>query len=327
MKMLGLTVGDERTGSSWFRLYQYIPLLQRHGWNVDVAARAHIDTPLLAQAQAADWVWNQKNLFSRSAARQLRRASRRLAFDFDDAIYTRPGKPYSRLTQWRVSARLRYQLRHADLVTVASHYLKNYAEQYTERVIVLPMALNLEEWPLANAAIRPNKRITIGWAGAPHNLVYLERMEAVLAELLARHPQVCIAVFSGRPPRWSLPTHYVPFEKGQEPAFVAGLDIGLLPLREDEFTRGKSPIKALQYMACGIPVVGKVFGAGKEMLGTTHCIAIENDTDWLPALETLINDPARRTTMGHAGREFVIAHHSVEAVGSQLIAALTSASP
>jgi glycosyltransferase involved in cell wall biosynthesis len=147
-------------------------------------------------------------------------------------------------------------------------------------------------------------------------------LEKNLAVVLQRQPTARLAVFSGREPRWSLPCEFHPYKPGGEIAFVQSLDIGLLPLMEDDLTRGKSPIKSLQYLACGVPVVGNVFGATREILSPTNSLAVITDSGWIEALETLINHSAQRRTLGESGRQFVAAHHDAAQVRFQLLALL-----
>jgi glycosyltransferase involved in cell wall biosynthesis len=320
MKLLALPIGNEDTASSWYRFYQFLPRLRASGWEVEILVGAADASRVAEQAAGADIVLNQKNLLRGNLARALRHCAKRVVFDFDDAVFTRPGKPFSWLTQLRVNARLRYQLRTADLVTVSSRYLADYAVKYATRVEVLPMAIDLNVWTERPAP--RSETVTIGWSGAPHNLGYLEQLEPVLARLVAEYPRVRLAVFCGRAPRWSLPVQHVPFAKGEDHRFVAQLDIGLLPLGEDSFTRGKSPIKVLQYMACGVPVVGNVFGATSEILVESNSIAVHSPEQWHAALAALVADPQRRAALGRAGRSFVAEHHDANVAYTRLSAAL-----
>jgi len=316
MKLLALPIGDEFTGSSWFRLYQYFPYLCNEGWDIDVLPYPKPSPDILRQAGCADLVINQKNLFNTHFIKTLRKSSRRLIFDLDDAIYTRSGKSYSWLTQRRINARIRQQIQSADLVITSSKYLRDYVAQYSNKVQVIPMAVDLNKWNPKTKFV--DDKIIVGWAGAPHNLMYLERLESTLAILIAKYPQVKVAVFSGQRPNWSLPTLFFPFEKGKEHDFIQSLDIGLLPLIDDPFTRGKSPIKALQYMACAVPVVANVFGATQEILNPDNSIAVQSEKDWVDAIEQLILDKSLRTELGGTGHSFVESRHNMQQIASQL---------
>ena len=312
MRILAIVSRDLEKGSTKYRLAQYLDYLSAQGATVEFVRRDALDYTVTEKARNADLLFNQKCLVRQGMARRLVAASRRIVFDFDDAIYTRPGKPFSRLTQYRVNQRLHLWLRNATLVTPANAYLESFAKRYSANVKVVPMALDLEDWrPIHRQS---SEVVTIGWAGAPVNIHLLERLEPVLAKVLSRFPQARLAVFSGQRPRLSIPFSYQPFEPGSESAFTASLDIGLLPLINEEFSRGKSPIKSLQYLACGVPVVGNVFGATAEILRPENSLDVSDGEGWLVALERLITSSELRNSLGMAGRSFVEQKHNVRKI-------------
>ncbi len=316
MHILAIVSRDLEKGSTKYRLAQYLDYLASRGATVEFVRRDALDGTTVAKARQADLLFNQKCLIRQGLSRQLIAASRRVVFDFDDAIYTRPGRPYSRFTQFKVNQRLHLWLRNASVVMPANDYLAKFARGHSDTVAVIPMALDLKVWqPTGKRGAQP---VTLGWAGAPVNVHLLERLEPALAKVLQRFPQVRLAVFSGQRPRLTIPFDYQPFLPGAEPAFVSGLDIGLLPLLDEEFTRGKSPIKSLQYLACGVPVVGNVFGATAEILKPDNSIAVTTEHDWLAALERLIIEPELRRTLGANGRQFVARRHDVSKVAERL---------
>jgi len=103
---------------------------------------------------------------------------------------------------------------------------------------------------------------------------------------------------------------------------VAGLDIGLLPLVDEDHARGKSPIKSIQYCACAVPVVGNVVGATAEILSDTNSIAVTSDAEWVEALVALCADPQRRETMGNAGRSVAETQHDLKTNAERLLTVL-----
>ena len=316
MKILSIISRDLEKGSTKFRLAQYVDFLAVKWVSIEFIKRSSISNDTLKKAAEADILFNQKCLLDLKRSKQLLAVSKRVVFDFDDAIYTRPGKPYHWFTQYKVNQRLSFWLRHSSLVIPANQYLKNYALKFSKKVKVLPMALDLELWKPQK--INKNDFLTIGWAGAPVNLHLLERLEPILEKVLQASPQVRLAVFCGEKPKLKVPFQFVPFQPGMEPEFVQSLDIGLLPLSDEEFTRGKSPIKSLQYMACGVPVVGNVFGATNEILQPDRSISVNSMAEWIVALERLISSPELRRKMGISGRQFVEKNHDIKTVQFEL---------
>jgi glycosyltransferase involved in cell wall biosynthesis len=270
----------------------------------------------MLRANQFDLIFNQKCLFKYSVAKKLIASCRRTIFDFDDAIYTRPGKTHTPLTRFRVRKRLHLWLKSSDVVTTPNRFLANYALKYSDSVKVIPMALDMDVWKPRNNIRGGN--ITVGWAGAPVNVPLIERLDPVLTPLVKKYPFLNLAIFSGTKPKLNCPFKYHPFTPGTEPDFVKNLDIGLLPLADGEYTKGKSPIKAIQYLACGIPVIGNVLGATVEILNKKNSIAVSSDKEWFQALERLIMNHDQAISMGRSGRKLVEKNHNLKIVAEGL---------
>lgn len=300
MNMLALYSRDLGKGSTKYRLAQYLAYFESKGLYVKLINRDGLNASLLKEVNESDIFLNQKYLFNYSLAKKLIKGSKRVIFDFDDAIYTRPGKPYSLIAGFRVRRRMHLWLKRSDVVTTSSHFLSKYAQKYTESVEIVPMSLDLDLWKPLEKSLGDN--ITIGWAGAPVNINLIEQLDEVLSYLLNKYPFIKLAIFSGQKPKLSCPFYYHPFQPGSEPAFVQSLDIGLLPLIDEEFYWGKSPIKAIQYIACGIPVVGNMIGATGEILNDENSISVSGKKEWYDALEKLILNRQLIKRMGIAGR-------------------------
>lgn len=316
MKVIAITSG-EQSASTRYRLSDYRSFLNSQGIQLTCIPKNKLNESCLEEIRSADLVINQKCLIDLKFSRKILKNSKRMIFDFDDALYTRPGKPYSLFTQWRVARRLKFWIRNAECVTVANRYLASYAANFAKKVEVVPMALNLDYWVPERKMT--STTITLGWAGAPHNLWYLEKIDPVLKTLLNRHSSLKLAVFCGEKPKLDSPFDYFPYTPDSEATFVQSLDIGLLPLPEEEYSRGKSPIKAIQYLACGIPVIGNIIGATNEIVDASTGIHVKSSSEWITAIEQLIVNPALRSRMGDAGRCLVKNVHNQSETGKLLL--------
>lgn len=320
MKIAFLLIGVDAP-SAHYRVLQYLPFLEKEGCTTNVYSipeRFGDRLKLFREIKNYDIVFLQKKLLPPFMGQILRNNSGMLIFDFDDAIYTRPGGPWSYMTALRVKRRLNILLRKASIVTTANEYLADYARQYSSSVAVIPMAIDVDLWqPAEHANVQ---KVTIGWAGSPGNLLNLERLEPVLSAMLQKYPFLKLAIFSGKKPTLACPFEYHPFKPGTEPAFIQSLDIGLLPLREEEYSRGKSPIKAIQYLSCGVPVVGNVIGATAEILNQSNSISVSSDKEWIQAIEKLVIDHDLRNSMGQAGRQLILKNHNIYRIREQLLA-------
>ena len=324
MKALVIISRDQDKASTRFRFVQYEKLLAERDITLEYVRRDEIDADVLARLSDYDVLINQKCLMRKSLAKKIIARSRRIIFDMDDAIWTRPGRNHSWFTAWRVKTRLRQWLSAANVVTVANDYLGDYARQFSNKVEVIHMALDTEQWQPHE--IKSGDVITMGWAGSPATLKNLQHIGGLLCECLTENPNLRLAVYCGKRPELPCDFDYTPFAPGTEASFVKQLDIGLLPLPSDDaFTRGKSPIKALQYMASGVPVIGQVRGATAEILNNSNSIQVETASDWKIAIDFLANDARKRQQLGSAGRGFVLQEHNMQRTVEQIVAAMSGA--
>ena len=322
MKLIAITVGGEETASTQYRLIQYHEFLEENGVQVQYIRRNEINQNTVDMVRRADALLNQKCLFNNALAKKIIAAAKRVIFDFDDALWTRPDKPYSLLTQVRVNTRFKTWLRNSDVVLCANEYLANYARKFTNKVQVLPMALDMTQWRPAAPKLGNENTIRIGWTGSPGNLKYLESLDKVLNELCLRYSNLEVMVYCGEKPNLTCPFVHVPYSAGSESDFVRCLDIGLLPLEDQDYHRGKSPIKAIQYLASGVATVGNIYGATAEILRAEHSASV--DGDWLEKISELIDNRQKRIAMTLAGLEHAKNCHNTKNIQKKLLKIITN---
>ena len=323
MRILALTFGNETAASSLYRIYQYLIPLANLGIEITAIPADRFDQ--WSSLGNYDVVLVQKKLFSSGRVRSLRKHSRRLVYDTDDAIWQPHGRPHHWFTRWRTDRRLASITGLADGCMAANEVLATRLRRHAARVDVIPMSLDETVW-------RPRQRdvtshLRIGWAGAPVNLRYLTAIEPSLLAVQHLHPEVEIVIYCGEPPKFNadLKVTHKPYSPGSEVATVQTFDIGLLPLPDNPFAHGKSPIKGLQYMACGAVTIASPLGATREIFsgGKTALFATSGE-EWTNNLLRLINEPEMRRQMGHRAREHFAAHHSRSSVATSLAALLRS---
>jgi len=285
MKIGLLAIGDFTQASTWYRIGQYIPYLQSRGHSVEKFE--------WNKASTYDLVFVQKVLLPRCQAKKLKKLAKKIIFDFDDAIWTRPGKDYSWPTKWRVNRRLNFWLEKADIVLTPNKFLQSRALQYREKCHLLPMAIDLKPYKK-----KESFSSQLGWSGAPHNLPYVESILPALCKVNAP-----LAIYSGKKP--SFACRHVPFTVGGESHFLEQVGIGLLPLPQDAYAKGKSPIKALQYMAAGIPFVYSGEGGIDEMVDSAFAFKAQSEEEWVAHLTHLVQESTSRKEAGELARHFV----------------------
>lgn len=318
MDIVVIGIGSASSPSTRFRFHQYNEKFAATGHCLNFVYKSDIKSPLFWDAlEKADLIINQKCLLGRNYAKRIFALGKPVYFDFDDAIWTRPGKPYSWLTQRKVDGRLSQWLGNATGVMVANQFLAEKAVQYASNVVVVPMALDTKKWK-PNPDKIENNDIEIGWNGGPNNLPMLESLNSPLKAFLQQNTHVSMHVFCGKQPCFDFTYDYHPFIAEKEIPFVQHLDIGLLPLEMDEHAHGKSPIKAIQYMACGVPVVGNVNQGGSEFLTASTCMRVTSKNEWISALKQMTQDKLFRENLVRNALRLVHDRHSLDRVFVEL---------
>lgn len=261
--------------------------------------------------------------------RALRRRAGRMVFDFDDAIdlpSSAYDNPLDRLRDFSKPATL---VRLADMVVPGSRWLAGRALAMgadPARVEVLPTVVDaglFRPAPRRAAGEGP----VVGWIGTPRNTAYLRPLTGVIAALARRHPGIRFRfVGAERFDCGGLPVEFRDWALEREVAEIQGFDIGIMPLPDDDFARGKCGFKLIEYMACGLPTVASPVGANLDILreGETGFLA-RDPKGWEDALSALAQDPALRARMGAAGRARVEAQYCLAAVAPRLLATLRRA--
>jgi len=208
-----------------------------------------------------------------------------------------------------------------DAVICGNAYLAEYFGQHCERIFLLPTAVDARRFfPLRDA--RAPSQI-IGWSGTGSNLIELERIEPALRAVMGRFAKARLRVVCDRRPQLaSLPVDrvdYVPWNPDVEVSALQDLQVGLMPLRETAWTRGKCAFKMLTYMACGVPVVASPVGMNGEVLAMADIgFAARTQDEWVDALDTLLADHDAAQRMGKAGRAVIDSSFSVDVLSARL---------
>ncbi len=258
-------------------------------------------------------------------ARLFARFSRRRVFDVDDAIYVRKprrlGEPADE-SPWR-RRKFDATCRLADVVAAGNDVLASVAHPVAARVEILPTSI--EAGAYRAASLPDSAPPTIAWVGSPENLVYLEMIRPALARLAARHPGLTLKVVCSAFPSWpELCIERVVWSPQTEVSALAAAHIGIMPLSDDAWSRGKCAFKLLQYMAASLPCVASPVGANAAAVidGITGFHAHDLD-GWERHLDALIVAPDLRARFGAAGHTHVQCRYAMTAYRARYAALLT----
>lgn len=299
MRIFFLTFGGTNTASTRYRVLQYFDLfLAAH---IDVGYAPVSGFKCFEQLREYDTVILQKTIVPLSLIRKLRQVSRRLLYDIDDRIWLSPNKQHGIITRLRIAARIRAIAKNSDLCIAANEVIADDLRRAGGNVAVVPMSLDEGIWHPRTS--RNDDALVVGWSGAPKNLAFLERILPELKKVQRQFPKVRWHIHSGENPHFSdFDYLHIPYVAGEEHLAVGAFDIGLLPLPNDPFVKGKSPIKALQYLACKVAVVGECVGATQEILEDGVNALCGGPGEWGSALAQLITNATLRNRLAAAGR-------------------------
>lgn len=238
--------------------------------------------------------------------------------DVDDAIWLRRGGAFARRLAGMV-----------DLVVAGNQYVGEWFADRGARVEILPTAVDVARFspgsPHADAVER--RDLNIGWCGTSGNHPPLLAIEDALARVLQARPRARLRICSDRPPRWqSLPTQrwdFEPWSAATEVAFFRRLDVGLMPLLDDPWSRGKCAYKMLLYLACGTPAVVTPVGMSAEVLREARIgFGAASGPAWVDALIELLDDTGLRVAMSREARKLVVERYSTEVLAPRFASLL-----
>ena len=319
--------------STKFRVYQYEDYFLARKIRFDVR---HIGGKsnrekrrLFAQAGEYDVVVLQKKLLGTYWLRLLKTYNRNICFDFDDALYAKESfvarKKAYRPGTLLLKKKLHTTLRNVACVFAGNKTLGDYAGRFNSNVEIVPTPVDTTVYRYLNRSA-PDKNFRIGWIGTSKNQFYLARIIPEIAGFLETHPKVSLHIMSdknllGLTHERILFSQWTP---SAEIELLENISVGLMPLTDDEWSRGKCAFKALQYMATGLPVIASDVGMNAEVIqhGVNGMLANEG-REWADFLMQL-SDKKRRARIGRAARATVVESYSVEKWAPKVCSLLAS---
>lgn len=324
MRVLFLIQGWD-VAASRYRVLQYIPYLEKRGVTTQVTTypSGFIEyARFFNKVKDYDVIFLQRKRFNPPFLQMLRYQAKGIVYDFDDAVMYRNStapSPYSRTRQRRF-ARI---IRAADYVIAGNNFLREQAARFTERVTVIPTAIDRERYSAKDYREKKDK-VTIGWIGDHGSIHYLGKMHPVFEKLGKKYPRLELKIICDT---------FLEFENiavvkklwshEEEVEDLMSLDIGVMPLLDDPWSWGKCGLKILQYYGVGVPVVCTPVGVNRDVVqnGVNGFFAMTND-EWIGKLSALIEDPSLRQKMGLQGRELVRRSYSIQGCAPTLYGVL-----
>ena len=346
LEILFLTLYPESAASPRYRVLQFLPHLRECGFRCTVASAVsagayakfsgparpgrpfwyHADeTPRrmiqILRARKYDVVFVQKAIMSaylRGMHSLLRANAKRLVYDIDDAVHLRP--PHPLRGAWKSfedDQQIEHLLNDTDLVFAGNAWLTAKAREHAKRVEFFPTVVDTDYFFPAPS---PPPSMIVGWIGSPSTTPHLGTAECLgdLEHVTLR----TVGADTARLP-WKN-AESIPWRRETEVAALRSFSVGVMPLIRDEWTRGKCALKALQYMACGVPCVATPYGAVLDIIAdNVNGLFADSPEEWRAAVEWLRDENAHRK-IAEAGRATVDQHFSLKNAAPKLADLLES---
>lgn len=247
---------------------------------------------------------------------------KKIIYDFDDTIWLTDKVNEQKIEKWlRWRGKVGLICKWSYRVSCGNAYLAAYSRQFNSNTHINPTTIDTNQKHNRTKPLAAKTFLTIGWTGSHSTLKYLLGLEKILAQLEAKFEQIRFLVIADkRPPLELKRLDFIYWNRQTELEDLLKMDIGVMPLPDDEWTKGKCGFKALQYMALEIPAVASPVGVNNEII--THGIngfLCKTDEEWFDCLERLINDPILRNKIGAEGRKKVMSNYSVTSNASNFL--------
>jgi len=351
MRVLLLSRYDRLGSSSRLRSFQYLDLLRGAEWDVTVSpllSDEYIErlyagrkrqlgdiicgygqrVLALLDARKYDIVWIESELFPwipKILERILLPAHIPYILDFDDAVFHRYDMHPWPIVRWGLGRKIDALMRNAAVVVAGNEYIRERAfAAGAHHIEILPTVIDLSRY--SSTSVTPRAIPVIGWIGTPNTQPHLEVASAALCELSRKHAFKVLLVGADEGAIPTVAHETVEWREDTEVESIRKLDIGIMPLIESPFAKGKCGYKLIQYMACGLPVVASPIGINSKLVehGKNGYLANSRET-WIEALSALLSSRELRATMGAEGRRQVEAQYSLAATGPKLLRIMASA--
>lgn len=246
--------------------------------------------------------------------------------DYDDAwfhAYDQHRNPIIRLC---LAKKIGKVMGGATSVIAGSEYIAQYAMKYNGDVHRLPTVIDLDLYPPAHPGLDPDAPFTIGWIGSQTTISHLKTIESVLDEFCSGRNARVIVIGPSAPPLNIRSLEVIPWARETEVLNLSKIHVGIMPLPDTAFERGKCAFKLIQYMGCWKPVVASPVGENRNVVkqGENGFLANTRE-EWLAALDRLYRDRELGMAMGVAGRESVERNYSLSVVAPRFVEVLQRA--
>ena len=340
MKVFLLTHSGRQDSSSRIRFLQYLPFFKQQGIQVDVSqllSDEYVSAIVLGKSKQSLWslillgYWNRVKILFKVKNYDLiiihkeifpyipAFVERLLCFigiiyivDYDDATFHNYDKHNNWLVRLLLGKKIDAIMRFSNTVIIGNRYLSSRAQlSGANQIEIIQSVVDLNKYKVVKSNC--NKQLVVGWIGSPSTGKYLLEIESIYKLLASEFDVRFVAVGCNKETVKELPIEVLPWSEETEVQLIQSFDVGIMPLTNSLWEKGKCGYKLIQYMACELPVVASPIGVNKQIIenGKNGFLAQEPD-EWVGALRQLLNDESLRRFMGENGRKLVEEEYSLQ---------------
>lgn len=337
-RLLILPRYTEKGPSSRVRMFQYLPYLQKEGYEISIhpffsdayitALYSHhaINTFSVLSSYIKrinhllwkkdfDLIWIQQEFFPwiiPGIERLFYKKNIPMIVDYDDAVFHRYDMHHNPVVRALFSSKIDRVMQTAAGLTVGNAYLAEHARQAgASSIQILPSVVDTDHYSIAFDKVQ--SEFIIGWIGTPKTVHFLEIIKPALVAILDANTRFIIVGADVPESMRDLPIEAQPWKEDTEIEQIQQFDVGIMPLLDAPFERGKCGYKLIQYMACGLPVIASPVGVNQEIVepGINGYLA-STTQQWIDAFLQLRENPTLQQKMGRAGRVKVEQNYSLD---------------
>ena len=330
-KILIVTDGNVDHPSSRIRALQYIPYLESEGFTVkwlpripSKSIKSGLDRVMFAMKKRVfllrifisilignfEILFVQRFFVPAWLLTYYKKKRKILVFDFDDAIYI--SAKDKRAEEKTISA-----INKADLVITSCTFLNDYSKKFNKNSIIITSAVDTN---IITPSNEKNELFTIGWIGSEWTSKYLSVLEPVFNDLSKKYKFRLLLVGAKDSVNFNCETKLVKWSLEAENKYLNKMDIGIMPLFDNEFERAKGGFKLFQYMSAGKPVLASPVGINNDIvLPCENGFLCKSEKDWFTAICDLMDNEILRKKMGKRGRELMLEKYGLDVCAIQLV--------
>jgi len=335
MKILILPRYEPQAASSRYRFYQYIPLLKAQGWEVTVKpllSKNYIrflydKTPLpvgeiiegyfkriiqILHKENFDLIWLQQELLPWIPPlfeKIFVGGKTKIVADYDDAFFHRYDQNKNILVRSILKNKIDSVMKYANMVLAGNEYLLKRAKLNNENVKLFPTVVDVNKFK--NTKPIKDNVFTVGWIGSPGTEKYIKLIEDALKKVSLEN-DIRVNLIGANKIKGAF-VNCIKWDENTEVEEISKFDVGIMPLPDNPWERGKCGFKLIQYLSCNLPVIGSPVGANKEIIvNGVNGFQANNTDEWVKYIRLLKDNKELRLKMGENGRKIIEEKYSLQ---------------